>query len=141
MSAHPLGSIADYEKFIYSLPDTFPCIQISTLVVAHTGPMTAVVRGEIHFGLGLVLRALEVVNARRQQIERYGYELWKDGEELWWYDSWPHANMPELASTHPHHKHIPPDIKRHRVPAPGLSFDSPNLPILIQEIEQNFLSA
>ncbi|MCZ7568706.1 MAG: DUF6516 family protein [Ardenticatenaceae bacterium] len=92
-----------------------------------------------YFGEGFVLRVLEVINARRQQIERYGYELWKDGEELWWYDSWPHPDVHELASTHPQHKHIPPDIKHHRVPAPGLSFGSPNLPLLIQEIEQMHL--
>ena len=139
MSTNPLASIADYETSIYSLPDAFPCIQMSTLVVVHIGPMTAVVRGEVHLGQGLVLRVLEVVNARRQQIERYGYELWKDGQELWWYDSWPHTDIPELASTHPHHKHVPPDIKHNRVPAPGLSFDSPNLPFLIQEIEQTYL--
>jgi hypothetical protein len=45
---------------------------------------------------------------------------------------WP--NDPTLASTHPHHKHIPPDIKHHRIPAPGLSFTQPNLPFLIEEI-------
>jgi hypothetical protein len=39
-------------------------------------------------------------------------------------------------STHPHHKHIPPNIKHNRIPAPGLSFDQPNLPLLIAEIEQ-----
>ena len=38
-------------------------------------------------------------------------------------------------STHPHHKHIPPDIKHNRIPAPGLSFDEPNLPFLIREVE------
>jgi hypothetical protein len=47
----------------------------------------------------------------------------------------------ETFITHPHHKHIPPGIKHHRVPAPGLSFDSPNLPFLIQEIEQTYLGA
>lgn len=47
-------------------------------------------------------------------------------------------HIPELASTHPHHKHIQPNIKHNRVPAPGLSFDQPNLPFLIQEIEQTF---
>jgi hypothetical protein len=36
----------------------------------------------------------------------------------------------------PHHKHIPPDIKNHRLPAPELSFTRPNLPFLIREIEQ-----
>ncbi len=39
-------------------------------------------------------------------------------------------------STHPHHKHIPPDIKHNRIPAPNLSFDAPNLPFLIQEVER-----
>jgi hypothetical protein len=34
-----------------------------------------------------------------------------------------------------HHKHIPPNIKRNRIPAPDLSFESPNLPFLIGEIE------
>jgi len=40
-----------------------------------------------------------------------------------------------LTSTHPHHKHLPPDIKRHRVPAPEMSYVQPNLPALIREIE------
>jgi hypothetical protein len=141
MPTNPLVSIADYETLIYGLPDTFPCIRMSTLVVVHTGPVTAVVRGEIHFEKGFALRVLEVVNVRQQRIERYGYELWKGNEELWWYDSWPHPDIPELASTHPHHKHVPPDIKRHRVPAPDLSFDSPNLPFLVRDIERAYLSA
>jgi len=83
MPTSPLASVADYETFIYGLPDTFPCVRMSTLVVARVGPVTAVVRGEVHFGQGFVLRVLEVVNARRQRIERYGYELWKEGERLW----------------------------------------------------------
>lgn len=45
-----------------------------------------------------------------------------------------------LASTHPHHKHIPPDIKHHRIPAPNLSFTIPNLPFLIEEIISEMLS-
>lgn len=140
MPTNPLASIIDYETFIYGLPDAFPCIRMSTLVVVHTGPVTAIVRGEIYFEQSLVLRVLEVLNARQQRIERYGYELWKGNEELYWYDSWPHPGVPELVSTHPHHKHVPPDIKHHRVPASDLSFDSPNLPFLILEIEQVYLS-
>jgi hypothetical protein len=35
----------------------------------------------------------------------------------------------------------PPDIKHHRIPAPGLSFDSPNLIFLIREIEALLPSA
>ncbi len=53
-----------------------------------------------------------------------------------WYDSQPHPNDPTLASTHIHHKHIPPDIKHNRIPAPIMSFTHPNLPELIFEIEQ-----
>jgi hypothetical protein len=140
MPAQPLASIAEYETFIYGLPDAFSCVQMSTLVVVHSGPVTAVVKGEVHFGQGLVLRVMEVVNTRQERIERYGYEMWQGAEELWWYDSWPHPTVPELTSSHPHHQHIPPDIKHHRVPAPELSFDAPNLPFLIRKIEQEHLS-
>lgn len=139
MPAQPLASIAEYETFIYGLPDAFPCIQMSTLVVVHTGPVTAVVKGEVYLGQDLVLRVMEVVNTRQERIGRYGYELWQGAEELWWYDSWPHPAVPELASSHPHHQHIPPDIKHHRIPAPELSFDTPNLPFLIRKIEQEHL--
>ena len=48
----------------------------------------------------------------------------------------PYPNDLTLATTDPHHKHIPPDIKHHRVSAPHLSFTRPNLPVLIQEVEQ-----
>jgi len=41
-----------------------------------------------------------------------------------------------VASAFPHHKHMPPDIKHHRVPAPEMSFTRPNLVVLIQEIEE-----
>ena len=41
--------------------------------------------------------------------------------------------------THPHHKHLPPDIKHHRIPAPGLSFTAPNLSFLIEEIETSLI--
>ena len=54
-----------------------------------------------------------------------------------WYDSFPHPGDPTLTSTDPHHKHIPPDMWHHRVPAPNLSFTRVNLPFLIAEIEQS----
>ena len=122
MSSH-LDSIADYEAFIYGLPGTFPRIQMSTLVVVHTGPATAVVKGEFHLGEGHVLRVVEVVDTHQRRIEHYGYELWRGNVELTWFDSWPHPDAPELAGTHPHHQHLPPDIKRHRRGA--FSIESP----------------
>jgi hypothetical protein len=53
----------------------------------------------------------------------------------------PHPDQPALASTHPHHKHVPPEIKHHRIAAPGLRFDVPNLPLLIEEVERQLLVA
>jgi hypothetical protein len=69
-------------------------------------------------------------------IDWYGYEVWQSEEKLYWYDSQPHPNDPTLAGTYPHHKHLPPDIKHNRIPAPQMSFTRPNLPVLIQEIEE-----
>jgi len=34
-----------------------------------------------------------------------------------------------------YHKHIPPDIKHNRIPAPQMSFSAPNISALIEEIE------
>lgn len=42
----------------------------------------------------------------------------------------------QFSFIHPHHKHIDPDIKHHRIPAPNMSFTQPNLAALIQEIEK-----
>jgi len=67
------------------------------------------------------------------------YEVWQGNQQLYYYDPQEHPGVASLASTHPHHKHIPPDIKHHRIPAPGLSFDQPNLPFLIREVEENLL--
>lgn len=39
-----------------------------------------------------------------------------------------------------HHKHVPPDIKHNRIPAPEMSFAKPNLPVIIAEIEAMILS-
>ena len=72
-------------------------------------------------------------------LTRYGYEVWHGDEKLYWYDSQPHPDDPTLATTFPHHKHIPPDIKHHRVTAPDHSFTDPNLPVLIAEIERDLL--
>ena len=48
--------------------------------------------------------------------------------------------LPELAGTYPHHKHVLPDIKHNRIPAPIIRFEQPNLPALIEEILEDILS-
>lgn len=68
-------------------------------------------------------------------ITSYGYEVYRNDEKLYWYDNFPHPQDSSLASTFPHHKHVPPEIKRNRIPAPNISFTRPNLPALIQEID------
>ena len=131
-------TLADYELFIYALQDDFPTIQFSTLIVIRQASNVATVKGELRFCAGFRLHVREVVRFDRTppQLSRYGYEVWRGAEKLYWYDSQAHPNDPTLASTHPHHKHIPPDIKHHRIPAPELSFTKPNLPFLIREVEQ-----
>jgi hypothetical protein len=61
--------------------------------------------------------------------------VYRANEKLNWYDDFPHPQDPTLATTFPHHKHVPPDIKHHRIPAPNIRFERPNLPVLIAEIE------
>ena len=130
-----LQSLPEYEIFIYTLPQHNPGVARCTLVVARRGAMAATLSGAIEFHNGLRLIVREILSfAPTGQIKSYGYEAWRGQDLLYWYDSQPHPNDPTLASTHPHHKHLPPDIKHHRVPAPGLSFSQPNLPFLIAEI-------
>jgi hypothetical protein len=133
---NPFQSLHDYEEFIYTLQQSFPAIKSSSLVVIQRGKRVAILQGELIFADGYRLGIRERLSYDDAVvIEDYGYELWHNIEKIAWYDSQPHPDDPTLASTHPHHKHVPPNIKRNRIPAPQMSFTQPNLPILIQEIE------
>ena len=140
---NPFRSLRDYELYTYSLQRSESQITRSTLVVAQRGRLFAELTGDVTLMGGYRLSVYERLtwDAGAVPIEAYSYEVWLGGEKLYWYDSQPHPNDPTLASTHPHHKHLPPDIKHHRVPAPGLSFSQPNLPFLIAEILEFLLSA
>jgi hypothetical protein len=135
---NPFQSLREYEEFVYTLRQRYRAIVVSTLVVVQHGATLATVAGELVFADGYKLVVRERLTAENEPlvIERYSYEGWRNSDLLYWYDSQAHPNTPSLASTHPHHKHVPPDIKHNRIPAPGLSFTQPNLPLLIQEIEQ-----
>jgi len=134
----PLRTPEDYELFLYTLAEQFPSIVSSTLVFIRRGAALARVEGEIRLdgGLKLVVRERILLSRLPLVLDSYGYEVWRGPEKLYWYDSQPHPDDPTLQSTHPHHKHIPPDIKHHRIPAPGLRFNRANLSLLIQEIEE-----
>ncbi len=134
---NPFQSLRDYENFVYTLPQRFPGIGMSTLVLAQRSHLYAELAGELVFATGHRLSVYERLtwDTGALMIEGYSYEVWLGSNKLPWYDSQPHPNNPDLATTHPHHKHIPPDIKHHRIPAPGLSFSQPNLLFLIEEVE------
>jgi hypothetical protein len=135
MGEPSLESLAAYSGFLANLLHR-PRIERSTLRVWSDSPYTGIAEGEILFASGLRLRMREELDFDAGLITSYGYEVYRGDERLYWYDDFPHPNDPSLASTHPHHKHVPPDIKRHRIPAPGLSFSRPNLPMILQEIEE-----
>jgi hypothetical protein len=135
-----LDNQQEYELFIYSIPTLYPRVEKSTLVFIHLGRYLAKITGELSFKPDIRLKVLQVVDFGRSEILRYYYAVFRDQEKIYCYDPQPHPHIPALASTHPHHKHIPPDIKHNRIPAPGLSFAQPNLPFLIQEIIDNLLS-
>jgi hypothetical protein len=134
----PFRTPEDYELFLYTLTEQFPDVRRSTVTLVRRGATLARVAGEVFFdkNLRLVVRERLVFDRLPVVIDSYGYEIWRGEEKLYWYDSQPHPNEPSLQSTHPHHKHIPPDLKNHRVPAPMLSFTQPNLPTLIREIHE-----
>jgi len=155
------SSPATYQSFLYALPEQYPFIQQSNLVYIPTGKRFGRVEGMLFFAPNLVLCVQEFLNYELGVIEAYGYELshtqlpfnnsefpsigayckasYPKKKKLYWYDSFPHPHIPSLASTNPHHKHVPPDIKHNRIPAPDLSFTRPNLPFLITEVGE-FLS-
>lgn len=133
----PLRTPEDYELYLYTIKDEYNFIQHSTLTFIRRGSSLARVSGELHFAqkIRLVIRERIIFDRLPAIIDWYGYEVWQGDKKLYWYDSQPHSNDPTLQSTHPHHKHIHPNIKHNRVPAPEMSFTQPNLSNLIKEIK------
>ena len=134
MSAPALKSLAQYSQFVAETLSR-PSVRRSTVAVWSDSPWTGILEGEVFFLQGIRLRLREELDFEAALITAYGYEVYRGDERLFWYDDFPHPNEAALASTFPHHKHMPPDIRNHRIPAPGMSFALPNLPRLVQEIE------
>jgi hypothetical protein len=133
-----LDSISAYEYYIYNLPNEYPHIEYSTLVLKRYGPHVGEVTGTIFFEKDIRLNVKELVDFRRKRIKTYSYEVCVSRGKQYWYDDQPHPDDPSLQSTYPHHKHIHPDIKHHRIPAPGIHFEQSNFPFLIQEILKSY---
>lgn len=129
---------ANYERLIYTLPTQYHAILMSTLILTPPGLDTARLTGLLTFGIDLVLCVYEMLDFQQGIIIAYRYEVsrcvppfaitplpdadvycrahYADKHKMYWYDSWPHPHDSTLASTYPHHKHVPPDIKHHRIP-------------------------
>jgi hypothetical protein len=131
-----LPDFEEYCQFIATLPDRFPSLHSSTLTVYTIGPFVAEVEGQLTFAAGYTLDVWELLDFSNRVIRSYSDTVDQFGERVWWYDSQAHPNDPTLAATDPHHKHVHPDSKHHRIPAPEISFTQPHLLFLIREVEQ-----
>jgi len=129
-----------YETLLYTLVERFPGVQVSTLRLTLNSKTTAIIRGSVFFENGLELRVFEYLDLSDGKIFEYSYTLYRGEQKIRWYDPQPHPDRPELAATFPHHYHEEPDpstssgqsIKHNRQPAPGITFNAPNLPALIE---------
>jgi len=127
-------SLAEDSRFVAAVLSR-PKVSSSTVAIWSDSRGTGIAEGEVFFAHGIRLRLREELDFEASLITSYGYEVYRGNERLFWYDDFPHPDDPSLAATFPHHKHVPPDIRHHRIPAPVLSFTAPNLPALLEEIE------
>jgi len=135
-----LDSVQDYSRHVYGLQERHPQIQQLRLSLYTTGTTDGILKGEIRFLEDIVLYVVEIIDFAAGVIETYSYTVKRGQEALYWYDPQPHPENAALAATFPHHKHVPPQIKRHRTPAPEVSFERPNLDFLVEEIERELLA-
>jgi hypothetical protein len=137
MSA-PLDDIASYSTFIYTLAERHAFVTSSKLALAPIGATLAQLEGRIECLGGIHLEVWELIDFATRRIRAYSYEVYR-GDKICWYDSWAHPEIPALASTFPHHRHILPHLRDHRVPAPGISFQSPNLDVVLNDVRRDWL--
>jgi hypothetical protein len=140
MSA-PLDDIAAYSTWVYSLAERHPFVNQSTLALAPVGATLAKLEGHIECPAGIRVEAWELIDFAVRRIRTYSYEVYRRGEKICWHDAWEHPEIPALAPTFPHHKHILPNLRDHRVAAPGIRFDAPNLGIVLEDVRQEWLQS
>ncbi len=138
MSA-PLEGIGSYSAFVYGVAERHPFVIRSTLTLAPIGATLAKLEGRIECQIGIHLEVWELIDFAEKRIRTYSYEVYREGEKVCWYDAWEHPEIPELAATFPHHKHVPPNLRENRVPAPGISFESPNLDVVLEDVRREWL--
>jgi len=134
----PLDDIASYSAFVYALQERHPFVTGPTLVLAPIGATLAKLDGRIECQGAIHLEVWELIDFASRRIRTYSYEVYREGEKVCWYDAWEHPEIPALASTFPHHRHIPPNLRDHRVPAPGIGFESPNLDVVLENVRRDW---
>jgi len=135
----PLENFESYSVFVYTLGDRHSCVIRSTLSLAPIGATLARLEGRIECQNGVRLEVWELIDFAARRIRTYSYEMYRAGEKICWYDAWEHPEIPALASTFPHHKHMLPNLRDNRVPAPGISFQSPNLNTVLEEVRRDWV--
>ncbi len=138
MSA-PLDDMASYSVWVYALSARHPFVNHSTLALVPIGATLAKLEGRIDCAGGLAVEIWELIDFATRRIRTYSYEVYGNGEKICWYDPWAHPEIPALAATFPHHKHLPPNLREHRVPAPGIQFDAPNLDVVLEDVRRKWL--
>lgn len=138
MSA-PLEDIAGYSAWVYALAERHSFVTHSTLALTPIGATLAKLEGRIECAGELRVEVWELVDFSTRRIRTYSYKIYLSGGKICWYDSWPHPEIPSLATTFPHHKHILPNLREYRVAAPGIQFDAPNLDTVLEDVQREWL--
>jgi hypothetical protein len=135
----PLDGLATYSAYVYAVAERHPFVTGSTLTLAPIGATLAKLEGRIECGPEIQVEVWELVDFAAKRIRTYSYEVYRRNEQIGWYDAWEHPEVLSLAATFPHHKHVPPNLRDHRVPAPGISFESPNLDVVLKDVCRDWL--
>jgi hypothetical protein len=64
-----------YEQLVYTLPDQYPSVRLSTLVLVPPGLDTARLTGLVTFDSDIVLCVYELLDFQQGVIEAYRYEV------------------------------------------------------------------
>ncbi len=129
-----LLSRAEYERFIYSITKTFPIVDKSTLHFFSTSAAAGMLKGTIWFRNGLRLKVVEVIDFAVREILDYSYTVYQGQRKKVKKNTQTHHEKPNRTKTKQHNKHVLPNIRKNRKPAPGINFAHLNLPTLIEEI-------
>ena len=95
MSETPLKSLSEYSRFVSQIL-SHSDVERSTVVVWSNSPYIGTAEGEVWFKGNVRLRMREELDFDSELITSYGYEIYRGGEKLYWYDDFPHPQDPLL---------------------------------------------